>query len=153
AARLVAGIDPARLSHLGLARTAEPARDARGWGGPPASLHVDVASPYLVEVARGVAAALSAPGHEIRPDPLPYPELTELADGGRFSLMVDLVRRPGPTPRHAVLSLVGAASRALADNPPRAARDDVAVLERTLSLAVLGDFEFVGARAPDIRGL
>lgn len=153
AARLVERLDPTRLSHLGLAPPHASSGNGEGWGGAPASLYVDEASPYLVEVARAVSAALSRPNHEIRPFILPHTDLARLRESGRFALMIDFARRLGPMPRHAVLSLLGSANPGLADNPPRAVRDDITVLERTLSLAVLGELAIVGARAPDIRGL
>lgn len=153
AARLVQGLDPARLSHLGLTPPPSAATGGQGWGGAPASLYVDEASSYLVEVARAVAAAVSQPGHEIRPTPLSHGDLARLRDGGHYATMIDFVRRIGPTPRHTALSLLAAANPRLADKPPRTVRDDIPVLERTLLLAVLGEVGIVGARAADVHGL
>jgi peptide/nickel transport system substrate-binding protein len=153
AARLVEALDPTRLSHLRLSLPAPTNASGQTWGGLPVNLYVDEGSPYLVEVARAVAAALSTPGHEIRPSPLSRSDLIRLRDGGRYATMIDFVRRLGPTPRHAVLSLLGAANPRLADKPPRVIREDISVLQRTLPLAVLGEVSVVGARAPDVHGL
>jgi peptide/nickel transport system substrate-binding protein len=153
ASRLVQALDPARLSHLGISPPPTARVAGQGWGGAPASLYVDEGSSYLVEIARAVAAALSLPGHELRPTPLSHPDLVRLREGGHYVTMIDFVRRLGPSPRHAVLSLLGAANSRLAEKTPRSIRDDLAVIERTLQLAVLGDVGIVGARAPDVHGL
>lgn len=153
AARLVQAVDPARLSQLGIAPRDNARAGGQGWGGAPASLYVDEGSSYLVEIARAVAAALSQPGHELRPTPLSHPDLVRLRDGGHFGTMIDFARRLGPSPRHAVLSLLGAANSRLAERPPRSTVEDLAVVERTLQLAVIGEVGIVGARAPDVHGL
>lgn len=154
AARLVALLDPSRLAHLGLSPpfAAKESADP-GWGGAPMNLYVDEASPYMVEVARTVAAALSRPGHELRPSPLPHADLVRLRNGGRFGAMIDFARRFGPTSRHVALSLLVAANPRLRDEPPHLAREGIEVLERTLSIAVLGELRIAGAHASDIRGL
>jgi peptide/nickel transport system substrate-binding protein len=153
AARLVQALDPARLSHLGVVLPASAKATGQGWGGTPASLYVDEGSSYLVEIARAVATALSQPGHELRPTPLPHADLVRLREGGHYATMIDFVRRLGPAPRHAVLSLLGAANSRLVEKPARSIREDIAVVERTLSLAVLGEVGIAGARAPDVHGL
>ena len=152
AARLVQALDPARLSHLGVVLPSSKG-GGQGWGGASASLYVDEGSSYLVEIARAVATALSQPGRELRPTPLSRQDLARLREGGRYATMIDFVRRLGPAPRHAVLSLLGAANSRLAEKPPRAVREDISVVERTLSLAVVGEVGIAGARAPDVHGL
>jgi hypothetical protein len=114
---------------------------------------VDQASPFLVEVARAMVSALSLPDHEIRPYPLPHDELARLRESGHFALMIDFARRIGPTARHGKLALLRAANPRLAENPPTIAREDLAMVERTLSLAVLGELRVAGARAPDLHDL
>jgi peptide/nickel transport system substrate-binding protein len=153
ASRLVQALDPARLAHLGVAPPASAKIAGQGWGGASASLYVDEGSSYLVEIARAVAAALSQPGRELRPTPVSRQDFARLREGGRYATMIDFVRRLGPSPRHSVLSLLGAANSRLAEKPPRLAREDIAVAERTLSLAVLGEVGIAGARAPDVHGL
>jgi peptide/nickel transport system substrate-binding protein len=153
AERLVEGLEPARLSHLGLAPSVTAPSGAAAWGGTSTNLYVDQESSYLVEVARVVAAALSRPEHEIRPYPLPRSDRVRLKDGGHFATMIDFVRRLGPSPRHAALSLLGAANPRLAEKPPRTVREEIPILARTLSLAVLGELKMVGARAADVHGL
>jgi peptide/nickel transport system substrate-binding protein len=151
AARLVAGVDPSRFSHLGLVPRTTGA--AALWGGPPADLLVDEGASYLIEVARAVAGVLSDAGHEIRPVPLPYAELRRRRDEGRFALAIDFVRRLGQTPELGLLSLLAGADPKLADKPPRFTSQDYDALTRTLPLAILGELSISGARAPDLRGL
>jgi peptide/nickel transport system substrate-binding protein len=151
AARLVAGVDPSRFSHLGIVPRGggTPAL----WGGAPADLLVDEGSSYQVEIARAVSGVLSDAGHEIRPAPLSHVELRRRRDDGRFSLAIDFVRRLGPTPEQALLSLLAGADPKLADKPPNFAGRDHDALTRTLPLAVLGELTLAGARAPDLHGV
>jgi hypothetical protein len=114
---------------------------------------VDQGSAYLAEAASVVAEVLSAPGHEVRPLPLPLSELRRRQHDGRFALAIDAVRLIGPTPRHAALSLLSAADPRLAEHPPALDAVDLATIERTLPIAVLGDLALAGAHAGDVRGL
>ncbi len=151
AAELVEGMDPARFAHLGIAPGS--ARKATLWGGKPAAIYVDGASPYLVEVARVVAAVLSQPNHELTVTGVPHTELAARRDAGRFSLAIEVVRNLGPTPRHALLALLQAANPSLAEKPPNVAATEIATVTRTLPLAILGNLVVAGARAPDVHGL
>ncbi|HVW30708.1 MAG TPA: hypothetical protein VHC69_35370, partial [Polyangiaceae bacterium] len=151
AARLVSGLDPSRFSHLGLSPRGGGAPVP--WGGPPADLLVDGGAPYLVEIARVAAAALSASGHEIRPYPLPERELAARREGGKYALAVDFVRRLGPGKDDGLLSLLAGADPKLADRPPRFAGQNEDSLTRTLPLAVLGELAVVGAHAPSWSGI
>jgi hypothetical protein len=63
------------------------------------------------------------------------------------------VRRIGPTPRHALLSLLAAADPRLADKPPRLSGADPVAITRTLPLAILGELSISGARVPELHGL
>lgn len=151
AARLVAGIDPSRFSHLGLVPRGGGA--AALWGGPPSDLLVDEGASYLVEVARAVGGVLSGAGHDVRPVTLPHAELRRRRDEGRFSLAIDFVRRLGQAPEQALLSLLAGADPKLADKPPHFTSQDWDALTRTLPLAVLGELSIAGARAPDLHGI
>lgn len=131
AAALVEGMDPARFAHLGLAPLGAGQRTLSPWGGKPAAVYVDGASPFLVEVARVVAAVLSVPGHELTVSGVAHTELATRREQGKFSLSIDVVRSFGPGRD---VELVGNATR-------------------TLPFAILGDFAVTGARAPDIHGL
>ncbi|HVU03027.1 MAG TPA: hypothetical protein VHE30_14805 [Polyangiaceae bacterium] len=150
AAALVDGLDPSSLSHLGLVKPA--ARTTAVWGGPAAEIVVDQGSAYLVEVARVVARALSASGHELRVTPLARAELRTRIAGGHFSLAIDFSRRPGTTERDDLLGLLRAADPRLVDRPPPASVRPETIL-RTLPLAVIGTLSVAGARASDVIGL
>jgi hypothetical protein len=144
--------DPARFAHLGLVPPGARGGDA-AWGGAPSELLVERGSPYLAEIANVVAAILSRTGHEIRPNPLPQVELRARIAEGRYALAIDFVRRLGPSPRHALLSLLAAADPALAERPPSGGPVDLDVVARTLRLSVLGELAVSGAHAPDVHGL
>jgi peptide/nickel transport system substrate-binding protein len=151
AARLVSGVDASRFSHLGLAPHGGGA--PAPWGGAPADVLVDQGSPYLVELAGVVAAALSDKGHELRPAPLPEADLRAHRVNGKFALAVDFVRRLGPTREQGLLSLLAGADPKLADRPPGFASLDADALTRTLPLAVLGELAMTGARMPEFHGI
>jgi peptide/nickel transport system substrate-binding protein len=152
AATLTGAMDPGVLSHLGLVTSHATGGDA-AWGGSPSDVLVTERSPYFVEVARVVAAVLSRPGHELRPLPLSASEFRARKSAGKYALAVDFVRRIGPSPRHALLSLLAAADPRLADKPPHVTDPDPVTITRTLPLAVLGELSLSGARAPEIHGL
>jgi hypothetical protein len=114
---------------------------------------VDGDAPYFVEIARVVAAVLSRPGHELVPLPLPSRDFRSRVSTGSYTLAVDFVRRIGPTPHHALLSLLAAADPRLSDKPPRLMGADPVAITRTLPLAVLGELSMSGAHAPDLHGL
>jgi peptide/nickel transport system substrate-binding protein len=151
AARLVSGLDPGRFSHLGL--SPRGGGSAVPWGGAPAELLVDEGAPYLVEIARVVATALSASGHEIRPVPLSQHDLRARRDDGKYALAVDFVRLFGSGKDARLLSLLAGADPKLADRPPRFAGLSEDSLTRTLPLAVLGELAVAGARAPSWSGI
>jgi peptide/nickel transport system substrate-binding protein len=153
AGRLVGAVDPARLAHLGLGEHGAPGAAVQ-WGGPPSELLVQEGSPYLSEVANVLASVFSAPGHELRPVPLPQAEMRRRTQGGKFAVAVQVLRVLGPTRRHALLSLLGAADPRLAEHPPSFSESQtVDLLTRTLPLAVLGEFRVAGARVAELHGL
>jgi peptide/nickel transport system substrate-binding protein len=151
AQRLVESLDPRRVSYLGL--SPKGGADTTLWGGAPADLLVDQRSPYFVELARVVAAALSSKGHEIRPAPVPASELRTRVAERRFALALDFVRGIGRTPYHLLQSLLAAVDPKLAEKPPRFSSFDPAQVARTLPLGVLGEFAPVGAHLPGVQGL
>lgn len=152
ATRLVDAMAPGALSHLGLV-TSHGGGGEAAWGGPPTDLLVDEEAPYFVEVARVVAGVLSRPGHEIRPLLLSQRDLRTRRAAGHYALAIDFTRRVGPTPRHALLSLLMAANPRLADRPPHLNDPDPVAIARTLPLAILGDLSLSGAQAPEVHGL
>jgi peptide/nickel transport system substrate-binding protein len=126
---------------------------APGWTGAPADLIVRDDAPWLVEVARALAVALSSPSHEIRCAPVPAGEaVTRLGSRG-YALMLDIARPAGPGPLGALLGLATAddpsTAAALARHPPRGEIPPRAAT-RTMRLGVVGEVRLQGGRAADV---
>ncbi len=154
AQRLIDALPPERLAHLGIgalpAATGDPA-----WGGPPADLLVDEASPHLVEVARAVAPILSRPGHEVTATPIARAEIARRRARGKAALAIEIVRAVGPTPLHALFSLATAEDvtrgRDLGRAPPKGLTATAArQLTSDLRVGVLGELRITGGAIPDI---
>jgi len=152
AQRLADGIDPSRLAHLGIAseRAVEP---DDGWGGPPSALLVRDDSPWLVELARAVAAALSRPDHEVRAQPLPAPDFARARASHAYTLALDLVRPFDRTPLGTYVTLATADDPArgaeLARHPPLGSADP-RVIGRVLRVGVVADVRFAGGRMAEL---
>jgi hypothetical protein len=123
------------------------------WTGPAVDLVVRDDAPWLVEVARAMAVALSSPSHEVRCVPIPAPEIAQRRASRGFALMMDVARRAGPGTLGAILGLAAAddpaSAVALARHPPRG---DVAprAATRAMRLGVVGEIRLQGGRAPDL---
>jgi peptide/nickel transport system substrate-binding protein len=123
------------------------------WTGAPVDLVVRDDAPWLVEVARAMAVALSSPSHEVRCVPIPATDVAARRTSRSFALMMDVARRAGPGALGAMLGLATAddpnAAVALARHPPRG---DVAprAATRTMRLGVVGEVKLQGGRAPDL---
>jgi peptide/nickel transport system substrate-binding protein len=124
-----------------------------GWTGPPVELVVRDDSPWLVELARALAAALSSPGHEVRAAPAPAADFASRRTSRGYALMLDVARTAGPGPLGALVGLATAddptAAAALVRHPPRAELP-VRTLTRTMRLGVVGEMRLQGGRAPDV---
>lgn len=154
AQRLIDALPPERLTHLGIgalpAATGDP-----GWGGPPADLLVDDASPHLIEVARAVAPILSRPGHEVTALPIARAEIARRRARGKATLAIEIVRAVGPTALHTLLSLATAddvaRGRELARTPPKGiVATSARQLTSGLRLGVLGELRITGGAIPEI---
>lgn len=152
AQRLLDGIDPARLDHLGLGAL-PPAQGAARWGGDPAVVLVRDDAPQLARIAGAITSALGQPGHELTVERRPSSELERRRRDGDFALMVELVRAIGTGAQLAQLALLAAADPAMARRPPRTATANVRVVGRTLPLGVIGEVGVRGAETGRIRGL
>lgn len=152
AQRLCDGIPPMRLSFaLGPPWPTEPEQK---WGGPPTALVVRDDAPWLVELARALAANISQAGHEITVKPVPPNDLTARRIARNYGLALDVVRPAAPGGFGAMVSL------ATADNPGRAVElvqhppklGDVAprTMTRTLRCGVVGDVRVQGGRMSDV---
>ena len=123
------------------------------WTGSPAELCVRDDAPWLVEVARALAIAMSTPSHEITARPIPAAELGQRRSARAFALMLDVARPAGPGGLGAILGLAtaddAATALSLARHPPRG---DVAPRRatRSMRLGVVGEIRLEGGRAPDV---
>ncbi|MGD0526704.1 MAG: hypothetical protein ABSE49_16270 [Polyangiaceae bacterium] len=123
------------------------------WTGPPSDLLVRDDAPWLDEVGRALAVALSTPGHEVRCVPVPLADFTTRRASRAFTLMLDLTRPAGPGALGALLGLATAddpgAASALARHPPRG---DVPPRSatRTMRLGVVAEARLQGGRVPDL---
>ncbi len=154
AQRLADGIDPSRLAHLGV-RADWTAQPDDGWGGPPAALLVRADSPWLVELGRAVAVALSRPGHEVTVSPVSPIDLARARSSGAYALALDLARPFDETPLGAYVALVTAEDPVrgaqLARRPPLGgATGTPRVSGRLLRVGVVTDVRLQGGRMPDL---
>ena len=107
AQRLLDGIDPSRLAHLGNVGEWTPS-PSDGWGGPPSSILVRADCAWLVELAKAVAAALSRPDHEVVVEPDVQREPRSRVRSGAYALAMDVVRPFERTPLGASVALSSA---------------------------------------------
>jgi peptide/nickel transport system substrate-binding protein len=123
------------------------------WTGPPCELLVRDDSPWLVEVARALSAALSSPSHEVATRLLPSADATQRRAMRAFSLMLDVARPAGPGSFGALIGLAtaddAASARALARHPPLLDMTP-RTMTRTMRIGVVGDVRLQGGRAPDV---
>jgi peptide/nickel transport system substrate-binding protein len=123
------------------------------WTGAPADILVRDDAPWLVELGRAVAVALSSPGHELRCIPIAAPELAQRRTTRVFTLMLDVVRPAGPGPLGALIGLATAddpgAAAALVRHPPRG-EIPARAATRTTRLGVVGEIRLQGGRAADV---
>ena len=123
------------------------------WTGPPSDLFVREDTPWLIEVARAIAVALSSAGHELRCVPVSAADLAQRRSTRAFALMLDLTRPAGPGALGALLGLATAddpgAAAAIARHPPRG---DVnpRTATRTMRLGVVAEARLQGGRVPDL---
>ena len=123
------------------------------WTGAPADLLVREDAPWLVEVGRALAVALSSTGHEVRCVPVAPADLATRRSSRAFTLMLDLTRPAGPGSLGTLLGLATAddpgAAAALARHPPRG---DVIPRSatRAMRLGVVAEARLQGGRVPDL---
>jgi peptide/nickel transport system substrate-binding protein len=153
AQRIADGIPYARLAYLILGPP-WPAASEEGWGGPPCDLLVRDDAPWLVELARAVAATISRPQHEVNARLVPAGEIVQRRTSRAFSLMLDVARPPSPTPIGTFVGLATADNAATAadvsSHPPRLADMNPRALTRTMRIGVVGEIRVQGARMPDV---
>ena len=151
--RVADGIPSARLSYLAIGAPWATERE-EGWNGSPTDLLVRDDSPWLVELARTVAATLSRPSHELTARPLPASEFQQRLRLRSFALAIDVARPLAPGAIGALTGLATAdnAQQAmeLVRHPPRITDAPARTLTRTLRIGILGEIRVQGGRIPDL---
>lgn len=154
AQRVANELPPSRLSYLGLGApwTPEP---AAGWGGPPCTIIVRDDAPWLIELARVVAAIITRPAHEVVAKPVSAAEVAQRRGTRSFPLAIDVVRPIAHGALGALVALSSAENPAVADDivkhPPRLGEVNARTLTRSLRLGVLGEIRVQGGRVPDLN--
>jgi peptide/nickel transport system substrate-binding protein len=123
------------------------------WTGNPCDLLVRDDAPWLSEVARALAVALSSPSHEVAARAIPPADLALRRAARTFALMLDVARPAGPGPLGVLVGLATAddpaQAVALARHPPRGEVIPRAVT-RTMRIGVVGEVRVQGGRAADV---
>jgi peptide/nickel transport system substrate-binding protein len=123
------------------------------WTGAPCDLLVRDDSPWLIELARSLAVALSAPGHEVSARALAPAEAAARKSARAFALLLDVARPAGPGSLGALVGLATAddpaAAAALVRHPPRGDMPP-RVAARTMRLGVVAEIRLQGGRAADV---
>ncbi len=153
AQRIADGIPPSRLAYLALG-PAWSTEAEQGWGGAPCELLARDDAPWLIELARAVAATISRPGHEVTVRTISMADFAQRRTSRTFALALDVVRPLAQGSLGALIALASADNPATADDlakhPPRLAEVSPRTLTRTLRLGVLGDIRMQGGRVADI---
>ncbi len=153
AQRLADGIAPGLLAHLapGPPWTVQP---DQGWGGPPCDLLVREDAPYLVELARAVAAALSKPSHEITVRGVSATAMRERRASRAYSLAIDVVRPFAPGLLGTLAALATSDNPELAvdavRHPPHIADLPSRTLTRTMRVGVVAEVHVQGGRIAEL---
>jgi peptide/nickel transport system substrate-binding protein len=153
AQRIADGIPYARVAYLVLGPPWSP-QSEQGWGGAPCDLLVRDDAPWLVELAKAVAATIARPAHEVSVRAVPAAEIAQRRTSRAFSLLLDVARPLAPTPLGMFVGLATADDPATAPDialhPPRLDVVAARTLTRTMRLGVVGEIRVQGARMPDV---
>jgi len=152
AQRLCDGMDPGKLAYLVPGSPWTQQADT-GWGGAPCELIVRNDAPYLVEVARAVAAMLTRTGHEVKVSELSPSDFSAKRAARNFALAVDVARPLISGTFGALVGLASADDTTLAadivKHPPKMADAPARTMTRTMRLGVIGEIRVQGGRLPD----
>lgn len=153
AQRVSDGIAASRLSYLALG-PAWPQSSVQSWNGAPIDLLVADDAPWLVELARAVAATISQPSHEVTVRPISTADFASRRHTRNFALAIDLTRSLSPGAFPALVSLASADPTSsafdLVRHPPKIAEAPARTLTRTLRVGVLGEARMQGGRVADL---
>lgn len=153
AQRVASSIPHAKVASFGLGAAWAQETD-EGWGGPATTLLVRDDAPWLLELARTIAALISRPSHEIVPKPVGLTELTQRRGSRNFGLLLDVVRPfgLGPFAAHAALLAYEDSTRA-ADLIKRPPKGDVPLRSalRGTRTGLLGEVHAQGGIVADLQ--
>jgi peptide/nickel transport system substrate-binding protein len=123
------------------------------WSGPPCELLVRDDAPWLIELARSIAASISSGAREVVPRPIPATEVAQRRSSRSYVLMMDVACPVGPEALGMLVGLAtandpaSAASQAL--RPPLAV-PGARVATRTLRVGVVGEIRLQGGCAKGV---
>ncbi len=153
AQRIADGIPYARVAYLVLGPP-WGSQSEQGWGGPACDLLVRDDAPWLVELARAVAATIARPGHEVTARPAPQAEIVQRRSARAFALLLDVARPLAPTPHGLLIGHAtgeeAATGGVIARHPPRLVVATARTVTRTMGMGVFGVVRVQGARVPDL---
>lgn len=152
AQRLCDGLDPGKLAYLvpGTPWTVQP---DTGWGGNPCDIIVRNDAPYLVEVARAIAAMLSRPSHEVKVSELSPADFASKRASRTYALAIDVARPVATGPFGTLVGLASAddqtAAADIVRHPPKQADVPARQMTRTMRSGVIGEMRVQGGRLGD----
>lgn len=153
AQRVADGIPPSRLSYLALGQAWAPA-SAQSWNGSPIDLIVTDDAPWLIELARAVAATISQPSHEVTVRPISTADFASRRRSRNFALAIDVARAFAPGAFPALVSFASADPTSSAPEivryPPKISEAPARTLTRALRVGVLGEARMQGGRVADL---
>jgi peptide/nickel transport system substrate-binding protein len=123
------------------------------WTGQPCELLVRDDAPWLIELARTVAAAASSPLHEVAARLAPQTEIGQRRSSRAYALMIDVACPAGPDNLGMVIGLAAAddatTATSLALHAPRTL-PSARVATRAMRIGVVGEIRLQGGRAQDV---
>lgn len=153
AQRLCDGLDPGKLAYLVLGAAWTQDKD-EGWGGPACEIIVRSDSPWLVEVARAVAAMLGRPGHEVKVATLAPSDFLSRRASRTYALAVDVTRPLAPGTLGALAGLASAddmtVAAELVRKPPRVGEVPARTLTRSMRVGLIGEVRAQGGRVAEL---
>ncbi len=126
----------------------------QGWGAAPCELLVRDDAPYLAEVSRVVAAALSRPSHEVAVRSLPASAFAQRRAARSYALAIDVARPFAPGLLGTIAALATSDDPELARDavryPPRRGDMPARTVARTMRVGVLCEIRVQGGRVPTL---
>jgi peptide/nickel transport system substrate-binding protein len=126
---------------------------SKGWGGPPCDLFVRDDAPWLIELAKTLAGALSVASHEVTSKPIAASDLAQRRASRAYALALDVVRPLAGGHFGALAGLATSDSPATAADVLRhAPKGDTSAraLTQLMHVGVVGEVRVQGGRVPDL---